>query len=209
MAQQQKANDEQQRKDLSEIEAASNSLSVISIESDDGRGDGQTANRLPSTHSSVSSSSSPPLSVQRKRPPPIRPMTAPLAQLKTVADIESCLDRDLHQLAILEELEDKWFKISSNLASVVDHLQECSNQVTNASSCCLETMMDSVNITCDKAEEEIKGLHKLMVKCDELATKLTVASSFCDEIKTLRKSVETLEQLYKTKPQQVNQQQRT
>lgn len=40
-----------------------------------------------------------------------------------------------------------------------------------------------------------------MAKCDELGTKISVASSFCDEIKTLRKSVDTLENLYKTRPQ--------
>lgn len=40
-----------------------------------------------------------------------------------------------------------------------------------------------------------------MTKCDELVTKLSVAGSFRNEIKTLRKSVETLESLHRLKPQ--------
>lgn len=44
-------------------------------------------------------------------------------------------------------------------------------------------------------------MYDLMTKCDQLTTKLSIATSFQDEIRTLRKSVETLEQLYKNRPQ--------
>lgn len=46
----------------------------------------------------------------------------------------------------------------------------------------------------------MQAQHQLMTMCDELTTKLSVVSTFRDEIRTLRKSVETLETLYRSRP---------
>lgn len=126
-----------------------------------------------------------------------------LGEIKVLEDIESYIDKDVHQAVVLDQLEQKWQSMSENLETVLNHLQECSDQVTQATLRCWETTTESVNVTCDSVVEETQALYKLMSKCDELAIQLTVASSFCDEIKTLKKSVDTLDQLYKTKPHHV------
>lgn len=50
----------------------------------------------------------------------------------------------------------------------------------------------------------MRALYHLMTKCDEMNTKLSVAVTFREEIKTLKKSVETLEHLYKSRPKVVH-----
>lgn len=130
----------------------------------------------------------------------------PLEEINNLEDIESFVHGDsLEQMATLEKLEERWRAILGNFQTVIDHLQESSKEVTDSSTDCLNSLVESVDLTCDKVDAELKALYHLMTKCDELTTKLSVASSFRDEIKTLRKSVETLELLYKSKPQQQGQ----
>lgn len=152
-----------------------------------------------------------------------------LPNIGTLADIEENVCSDLHQLEVLNKIEQSWHSISANLETVMNHLQDCSDQVslmldfssrlistfsiilnlsstftiyqvTEASTNCLQSLLDSIETSCDKVDGEVNALYHLMSKCDELTTKLSIASSFCDEIKTLRKSVETLENLQKSKP---------
>lgn len=124
----------------------------------------------------------------------------PLTRLKTESDIDDFVDDDLHHLCVLNNLEQNWMDISKNFETVVNHLQECTNQVNLASIECLTSLNQSIETTCDKVDTEMKSLYHLMTKCEELTTKLSIATSFRDEIKTLKKSIETLENLYKTKP---------
>lgn len=60
-----------------------------------------------------------------------RPLLAPLDRLKTISDIEACLDIELHQLNVLNNIEEQWRGISNNFASVLSHLHECSGEVSN------------------------------------------------------------------------------
>lgn len=126
---------------------------------------------------------------------------ASLDRLETLADVEACVDRDLYQVNVLSKLDQTWSKINSNFEQVLQHLQECSEEVTQASNDCLRSLVDSIETCCDSVDEEVKAFYHLMTKCDELTTKLSIAGTFRDEIKTLKKSVETLEHLYKSRPQ--------
>lgn len=129
-----------------------------------------------------------------------KPVVVPLETLKTISDIEACVDDDLRQLNVLNDLEQRWKAITSNINEVSNHLRECCGEVTEASMGCLEVLVRSVDLTCDRADSEMKALYDLITKCDELTTKLSAASSFCGEVKTLRKSIETLDNLYKLRP---------
>lgn len=128
-------------------------------------------------------------------------LPAPLEPLNGLSDIEAHIGGELQQANILNKLELKWTEISANFETVINHLQECSNEVMESSENCLESLVNSVEVTCDKVDNKLKALYHLMIKCDELTTKLSIVNSFRDEIKTLRKSVDTLELLYKTRPQ--------
>lgn len=188
-----------------EVEQSVNELSqmsVISISS--GEDAAELAHELSfrqlsapmSHHGSPSTSAS-----ATKTVAPPKPLMAPIEQLNTIADLESCVDPDLSQLNVLNKLEEKWNIISNNFQTALQHLKECSDQVTEASLACSQSLTDSIELTCDKVDVEMKALYQLIAKCDELVTKLSVAGSFREEIKTLKKSIETLEQLYKTRPQ--------
>lgn len=128
------------------------------------------------------------------------PMVAKLARLDTVADIDECVDAEFSQDNTVQGLERNWQAISNQLQAVVEHLNRGNQEVSLASQNCLQSLVESVELTCDKVDGEMKALYQLMSKCDELMTKLSMAGSFSDEIKTLRKSVETLEALYKHRP---------
>lgn len=129
-----------------------------------------------------------------------KPLMAPLDHLNSEEDINACVDSDLQQINVLNKLEQDWSFVVKNFAAVISHLQECSDQVTDASTNCLKSLVDCVETTCDSVDGQVKALYLLMTKCDELTTKLSAASLFRDEIKTLRKSVETLENLYRSRP---------
>lgn len=122
----------------------------------------------------------------------------PLARITTLEDIEAFVDEDLSQAAILDSLEKKWVDLTNNFSSVMQHLEQCGREVSEASLSCLISLNDEVKVTCDNLGEETRCLYLLMNKCDELNTKLSVVELFREEIKTLRKSVETLENLYKS-----------
>lgn len=128
-------------------------------------------------------------------------VSVPLDPLDTLTDIEACVGDKLAQLNVLNTLEQKWAAITTNIEEVLSHLRECSDTVTEASMGCLEGLVKSIDLTCDEADREMKALYHLITKCDELTTKLSAASSFRDEVKTLRKSIETLDNLYKTRTQ--------
>lgn len=60
-----------------------------------------------------------------------KPRMAPLDQLKTTSDIEACLDIDLHQLNVLNNIEEQWRGILNNFESVLSHLHRCSGEVSS------------------------------------------------------------------------------
>jgi len=128
-------------------------------------------------------------------------LSTSLTRIETVSDIEDSLNGTLSQLATLEKLETRWMDINTNLESVLIHLQESSDQVTKASVECTKSLSNAVGTACDQIDSQMRALYHLITKCDELTTRLSASDSFRDEIKTLRKSVETLEGLYKTRPQ--------
>lgn len=172
-------------------------MSIISLGSLDG-GDVNHGRRKSQTSASISGESS--TRVTKGKPVIPKPVIVPLEPLENISDIEACVDDDLSQLNALKNFEEGWKAMASNLSNVMNHLQDCSNQVTEASLACLEALVESIDLTCDKADDEMKALYHLITKCDELTTKLSAASSFCGEIKTLRKSIETLENLYRSRP---------
>lgn len=123
--------------------------------------------------------------------------TESLSRIETQQDIDDLFDDDLKHANILNRIERKWELLTENLNNVLGHLEECGNQVSKASLDCLEVLGGTISDTCDKAEEEMKALYLIIDKCDELTTKLSVAESFRDEVRTLRKSIDTLESLTK------------
>lgn len=171
--------------------------SIVSVPSSDDINTRQSQALSQSTHSSLSGAN-PDGSIIPKA------LVANLDKLDTVADIEAHVEPGLSQLNVLSRLEKRWGEISSNLDNVIEHLQVCSDDVTTASISCLESFKEVTETTCDKVDDETRTLYHLITKCDELTTKLSVASSFRDEIKTLKKSVETLENLYKSRPQRAH-----
>lgn len=60
------------------------------------------------------------------------PMVAKLRLLKTVSDIDDCVDSVFCQERILEELERNWDVISNQFATVVEHLTRSSKEVSVA-----------------------------------------------------------------------------
>lgn len=63
--------------------------------------------------------------------PTLKPLMAPLDQLNTISDIEACLDNDLHQLNVLNNIEERWKAISENFETVLYHLNKCGLEVSN------------------------------------------------------------------------------
>ena len=60
------------------------------------------------------------------------PAPAPLAVWTSLADMESDLDSDLHQVEVIKKLESKWSALTNNFDTVVAYLNEQSNQVGGA-----------------------------------------------------------------------------
>lgn len=184
------------------IDASINELSqmsVISLSSDQGGDYLRDANRRRRSHTSASFGESSSRATKSTNAV-TKPVMAPLEPMENISDIEVCVDDELRQLNVLNNLEQRLKAIASNVNEVVNHLRECSNQVTEASVGCLEALVKAIDLTCDKADGEMKAFYHTITKCDELTTKLSAASSFCGEVKTLRKSIETLDNLYKSRP---------
>lgn len=125
------------------------------------------------------------------------PTEFPMIQLNSLEDLDSLVDAEQSQLVVLDRLERKWEEIYGNFSQVMQHLERCGQEVSSASLDCLTSLSQEAGETCKRANEEMRALYLVMNKCDELTTKLSVAESFREEIKTLRKSVETLENLSK------------
>lgn len=89
-----------------------------------------SSNQFDLQHQQQSTSSSTSLS-RKSIQPPLKPLMAPLDQLMTVSDIEACLDNDLHQLNVLNNIEEQWIGISNNFETVLQHLHKCSGEVSN------------------------------------------------------------------------------
>lgn len=124
-----------------------------------------------------------------------------LPELRDVSDIDASVDPKCRQREVLDKLQTKWHDIASNLEHVLSHLKECTKEVATASISCMEILNSDIGETCDRVDEELKAMYYLITKSEELTTKLSVANTFREEIKTLKKSVDTLEQLYKNMPQ--------
>lgn len=174
-------------------------MSVISLNSNQGGDSFHDVDQRRQSHASASlgESSS---RVTRSNHAITKPVMVPLEPLENISDIEACVDDDLKQLNVLNNLEQRWKSIALNVNEVLNHLRECSDQVTGASMGCIEALVNAIDLTCDKADGEMKAFYHLITKCDQLTTKLSAASSFCGEVKTLRKSIETLDNLYKSRP---------
>lgn len=120
-----------------------------------------------------------------------------------LTDIEQALNDDLDPSELIQELESKWAKLSSNFNQVLNHLTECNRQVMDASSSCLESLEENLTKTCDDIDTEIRALYHLISRSDELIIGLRVTEDFREEVRALRKSVETLANLYKSRPQSI------
>lgn len=123
-----------------------------------------------------------------------------LDSLTSLTDIDACVDANCSHEEILARLESRWLSLTQNVDDVLCHLKECSREIASASISCLNSLNDCVDDTCDKVDNELKSMYYLITKTEELTTKLSVATAFREEIKTLKKSVDTLENLYKLKP---------
>lgn len=106
--------------DLSQASLISITSSEIYIPSSSNQFDIQ---QQQSTSSSTSSG-------RKSIQPSPKPLMAPLDQLNTVSDIEACLDSDLHQLNVLNTIEEQWRGISNNFETVLQHLHKCSGEVS-------------------------------------------------------------------------------
>lgn len=96
--------------------------SILSIGSDEV----EDLRKLKITNSSGSTSLSP-----KSNPiTPKKTALAPLDRLNTLEDIEACVDSDLQQSDVLDNLEFKWKAIIKNFETVIGHLNECSNEVS-------------------------------------------------------------------------------
>lgn len=100
-------------------------------------------------------------------------------------------------------IEAQWLSISKNFQTVIDHLGKCSDQVSKASVECLTALDHNIDSTCDSITKQMESLYRLISKCDELSINLKLIEDFREEIRTLRKSVETLEALFKARPRSV------
>lgn len=128
-------------------------------------------------------------------------MPAPLEPLNTIEDVEMLLDNEMSQSQVIRRLGIRWTALTSNFDSVLKHLNDCSLEVTEASTNCLQSLDDNISSTCDKVDAQVKALYTLIARCDELILGLRITQDFREEIKNLRKSVETLAILHKSKPQ--------
>lgn len=130
---------------------------------------------------------------------------SPLEPLKEQSDIDQLVEEDLTHDRMIKKLNYRCSAIAANFDTVVSHLEDCSRQITEATSQCLEALSDNITTTCDKMDVEAKALYKLVSKCDELMVSLRITEDFREEVRALRKSVETLANLYKCRPRPVKQ----
>lgn len=102
----------------------SNQLSVISISSSDGD---DISHELSIRKSGSNKQQS--KIVTKSKAIQIRPMMVSLGEITNVSHIDNSVDFELHEAVVIDRLLNKWHDISSNLDTVMSHLNECSNQV--------------------------------------------------------------------------------
>lgn len=105
--------------ETNEVSSELSQMSILSISEDE-----HSPHKMNIRRSrSQPSSSNKPVTELRVLPPPLETLTS-------VSDIEVHFDEDLHQLNTLNKIEQRWKEISTNFDAVVNHLQQCSDQVS-------------------------------------------------------------------------------
>lgn len=127
-----------------------------------------------------------------------------LEPISTYEDLLAVVDQGLSQENIISQLEIRWSTMMANHDNLIKHLESCNAKVTGASIQCLESLDSSVESTCDRIHDFIKSFEKLMTRCDETVLNLRVTEDFREEVKSLRKYIDTLSRLLKSIPKQTN-----
>lgn len=114
-----------------------------------------------------------------------------LEPLSSQTDIDSLVDGESSQ-TIISDLDTRWNILAANYGNVLKHLKECTNGVVISSINCLDTLDQSVQSACDSIIEQVQAFQQLTEKCNRLIIDLQPSEDLREEIRTLRKSVDTL-----------------
>lgn len=109
--------------DGSNLNDISTHLSVISMSSSEGDDVCHESN-----HRKLSSNKQPQVKMIT-RPKLTRPIIGSLDEIINVSQIDKFVDPELSEAIVIDRLLNKWREITSNLDTVVNHLNKCSDQV--------------------------------------------------------------------------------